>query len=387
MRILFVSISESIHTVRWLEYLQDQGWELHLFPSHDNGLVHEKLKNITVYHSIYSEKAETNTNVKIKGIRLIHPSLAGFCRRWLHRLFPNFRKNQLRKVIQQINPDIIHSMETQSAGYLVNDVYNQIGGFNAKWFHSIWGSDLFLFHKFKNHIDQIKSVLKKCDQFFCDSDRDEKLARELGFQKKIVRFPHIAGAINKSTLEKMTEKVSKPSERKQIVLKGYQSWAGRALVGLRGIERCAEVLKDWEIVVYACPPDVKLAAEVFQFNTGIKVTTLPPGSNNDILEIFSKSRIFIGLSISDGVPTSMLEAMSMGAFPIQSNTGCTEAFIKNQENGILVHPEEPSEVESAIRFILKNNELVDAVQLKNRELIQKAFNLEKVRKLVIDAYC
>jgi len=34
MRILFVGLSQSIHTARWIDQITDQGWDLHLYPVH-----------------------------------------------------------------------------------------------------------------------------------------------------------------------------------------------------------------------------------------------------------------------------------------------------------------------------------------------------------------
>ena len=52
----------------------------------------------------------------------------------------------------------------------------------------------------------------------------------------------------------------------------------------------------------------------------------------------SKSFVYIGNSISDGMPNTMLEAMTMGAFPIQSNPGgVTEEIVENEVNGLLLN--------------------------------------------------
>jgi len=45
----------------------------------------------------------------------------------------------------------------------------------------------------------------------------------------------------------------------------------------------------------------------------------------------------------------MLEAMTMGALPIQSDAGGARAWIHDGENGLLVAPEDPEAVEAAIR--------------------------------------
>ena len=50
-----------------------------------------------------------------------------------------------------------------------------------------------------------------------------------------------------------------------------------------------------------------------------------------------KSGIHIANSISDGMPNALLEAMGMGAFPIQSNPGkVSEEVITHGKNGFLI---------------------------------------------------
>ncbi|MBW1897870.1 MAG: glycosyl transferase family 1, partial [Deltaproteobacteria bacterium] len=103
------------------------------------------------------------------------------------------------------------------------------------------------------------------------------------------------------------------------MLKGYQGWAGRALVGLRALERCADILAGYEIVIYSASKEVLIAAELFSKSTGVQTTIIPEGTpHHEVLKLHGKARISIGLSISDAISTSLLEAVVMGSFPIQS---------------------------------------------------------------------
>jgi hypothetical protein len=52
-----------------------------------------------------------------------------------------------------------------------------------------------------------------------------------------------------------------------------------------------------------------------------------------MLDLFASARIYIGISLSDGISTSLLEAMAMGAFPIQTSTACVEDWIYNRASG------------------------------------------------------
>ena len=48
MKLLFVGSAFSVHTPRWLAQLQDTGWDLHFFDP-TNGLIHEELRDVTLY--------------------------------------------------------------------------------------------------------------------------------------------------------------------------------------------------------------------------------------------------------------------------------------------------------------------------------------------------
>jgi glycosyltransferase involved in cell wall biosynthesis len=89
-----------------------------------------------------------------------------------------------------------------------------------------------------------------------------------------------------------------------------------------------------------------------------------------------KSIIYIGNSISDGMPNTLLEAIIMGAFPIQSNPGnATAEIITVGKNGFLI--ENPNEENTIADLILK--------VLKQPELLQKAFEInQKIAKEQLD---
>ena len=144
------------------------------------------------------------------------------------------------------------------------------------------------------------------------------------------------------------------------MLKGYQNWAGRALVGLRALERCVDILSGYEILLFSASADVKLAAELFNEKNNITIKILPNNlSQNEILYYHSISRISIGLSISDAISTSLLEAIVMGSFPIQSFTACADEWVINEKSGLLVPPEDVDVIEKAIRVALNDDKLVD----------------------------
>jgi len=171
------------------------------------------------------------------------------------------------------------------------------------------------------------------------------------------------------------------------MLKGYQHWAGRALVGIRALERCADRLADYTVVVYSADDDVALACELLRANKGIGVVVLPKDSPHDvILAHHGKARLSIGLSISDAISTSFLESIAMGSFPIQSNTSCADEWITDGRTGLLVPPEDPEVVEAAIRRALAEDDLVNQAAVENWETAAARLDYRSIQSRVVELY-
>jgi hypothetical protein len=381
MRILLVAMSESIHTARWISQITGQGWDIHLFPSIDNGVVHPAIKDVTVYHSFYDWTDHHPANVRRCGYPVITRRAPLLGRGFIRRHYPEYRVAQLQRTIRKIKPDLVHSLEIQHAGYLTLEVKKRLMSQFPPWIVTNWGSDIYLFGRLAKHKSPIRQVLSLCDFYSCECQRDVDLARAFDFQGEIVSvFPNGGGFALDEVRDLRAP--GKPSERKWIALKGYQNWSGRALIGLRALERCARWLGGYEVKIYSAPPEVEIAAELFSDATGIKTEILPERTpHQDILRMFGKARIAIGLSISDAISTSLLEAIIMGAYPIQSWTSCANEWIDDGINGSLVPPEDPDAIEEEIRKSLINDDLIDrAAEInwkKARQRLEASFLKEK----------
>lgn len=109
-------------------------------------------------------------------------------------------------------------------------------------------------------------------------------------------------------------------------------------------------------------------------------------SHEDILKIFGQARIYLGLSISDAISTSLMEAIVMGAFPIQSNTSCADEWIIDGKSGFIVPPEDPDIIASAIRKAVSDDNLVDTAAQINEETANKNLDFFVIREKVIELY-
>jgi len=386
MKLLIVAMSDSIHTARWLAQIVDQGWDVHLFPSIDTGFVHPGISNTTVHHTCYYSFHKVGKKVRQRGLPVPSYSLALLCRRAIDHFMPRFRAIQLARVIRHIKPDIIHSLEIQHAGYLTLEVRKTFTEKFPPWIVTNWGSDIYLFGRLDAHREKIKEVLSFAEYYSCECQRDACLAIAYGFSGNVLPvFPN-AGGFDLEYVTNLRQKCT-VIDRRIIMLKGYQTWAGRALVALRALERSSDILKGYTVAIYSATPDVEIAAELFQHTTGIPVVIIPKEtSHQDILNWHGCARVSIGLSISDAISTSMLEAMVMGAFPIQSWTSCADEWIVDGINGLLVPPEDPEIVENALRRVLLDDELVMRAAKRNLELANERLGHGLLKEKAVNLY-
>jgi len=386
MKLLIVAMPDSIHTARWISQVSDMGWEIHLFSSNTSGVTSSDLRSVTVHHLFQIGNSDVDQSVQVKGISLFS-DFAVFClSKIIERFFPSIFAHRLAKLIKKVNPDIVHSLEMQHAGYLTLDTRKKYNDIFPPWIVTNWGSDIYLFGRLAAHSEKIKEVLALADFYSCECQRDVCLAKAYGFSGRVLPvFPN-AGGFDLAYMSELQQK-GFASERRVIMLKGYQSWAGRALVALRALERSSDMLKGYTVTIYSATPDVEIAAELFQHTTGIPVVLVSKETTHlEIMRWHGRARVSIGLSISDAISTSMLEAMVMGAFPIQSWTACADEWIEEGVNGLLVPPEDPEIVEKALRRVLSDDDLVNRAAKHNFELAIERLDHGLLRKMTADLY-
>jgi hypothetical protein len=387
-------MANSPHAARWISNIADQGWEIHLFPTDSFTSIHPDIKNV-VFHSsnffrFLIKKYKKSKNTKISNYEKLlfqNQLIQTSWRDVIKKMIPDRSAKNLARMIKRVKPDIVHSMHIQEAGYLTLRAKKMLGTEFPKWIVTNWGSELDLFRHISDQSDKIKEVILSCDYFSGECSKDLRIVSDMGFKGKFLPVIPNSGGIDFDIINRLKQP-GLASDRRIIMLKGYQNWAGRALVGLRALERCSDILKGYKVLVYSVISiDVIISAELFTKKTGIETEIIPFGTpHEEILKHHGRARISIGLSITDAISTSMLEAMVMGSFPIQSNTSCAEEWFKDGKTGIMVHPEDPDQIEQAIRGALSNDVLVNtAAELNYKELFER-LEYSKIKVKIVKLY-
>jgi len=368
-RILVICMYDSIHSARWLSQFQDQDIEFLLFSSSPHRRVHKNLKALVSGSTKASYKLFPLS--KLFGLPL-----------WIADKFVDnwFRSTLVKSAIRSFKPQFVHAMELQNAGYIAAKAIASKS--SAKLIATNWGSDIFWFQQFPKHRDKLKHLLSVADYYSCECNRDVAFAKGLGFQGLVMPVIPNAGGFSKELLGRPVPLLS---DRKVIAIKGYHGWVGRAKVALESVEAIASDLKAYRLVVYSANRGtIKLAKQIAK-RTGLDITIYGKGklTHNQVLELFASAKIYVGLSLSDGISTSLLESMAMGAIPIQTATACCDEWFT--DSGIKVTEINVEGVQKAILAGLKLAEN-QAHSDRNREIIRTKAGADDVAKIAQGFY-
>jgi glycosyltransferase involved in cell wall biosynthesis len=377
--LIIVGMVNSIHLARWVEHLYKfkkiETYIFPVFPAEPHDLLKKMSSIVDKKSNIHTIKLSSNYKFNL------------YLQKFLYLIFQkNFYLIWLKKSILRIKPKYIHSHELTTSSILCLSLKNILKEKFPKWIVSNWGSELYYFYKFKKFKKKLNQILKLANFYSAECNRDYILANKIGSNAKFLPCVLNSGGIKIKKLKK--GKFLKTSLRKVIVVKGYQGLIGLGLFAIKALEKISNQIKDYKIIVYSA--DKEVIEYYYRIKNKAKLNIKLYSSKeklneNQMYEIFSNSRIYIGISRSDGVSTSFLEAMALGTFPIQSATSCANEWIKNAKSGFLVK-NNITHISKKILKAIKNDYLVDNASKINLNIIKKKANSNNIKIIVRNFY-
>jgi glycosyltransferase involved in cell wall biosynthesis len=374
MKILMVSMFSN-HFFNWTAQLKNAGHEIYWIDVFDSNTQVEKIDFV---HQIVGWR----NRIKYPGryrIKNNFPAINSFINQFNQRDFSDFFENKLK----EINPDVVHSFVMYSACVPIVNVMRKYP--DIKWIYSAWGNDLFYYQNEKEKLNGIKETLPHIDYMFADCLRDINIAKRYGFNgQSLGVFPTGGGYDFKIYNPFFVDQ----TERKIILIKGYEHKFGRAGVVIESLMQLDKKLTDYRLVVFGAHKNLINNPSYYEFFKLANVTVKENLPHQEVLKLMGKSLIYIGNSISDGMPNTLLEAIIMGAFPIQSNPGgATSEIIENRKNGILIQdPIDSGEIAALILELVENTELLQEGVRFNSEVIKPRLERNYVQKEVLKKY-
>ena len=334
-KVLLVAMPDSIHVARWLSANVNNNLDVMIFASSPMRRVHPEIRDLLAQrHSAVDGPRLLLRKHKLSFFLAIPLWIAD--RRFIFA--GRLRGLLLAATIAQFRPHVVHTMESQNGGYSSARGLRYVSAAKRPTtLLTLFGSDIFWFSRFDYHRKRLRELLSVTDFVQAECARDEALARQLSFRGTFLPLLPVSGGLPSEKLAD-PQNVSQLGSRKVIAVKGYAGKWGLAKSAIDALRANAKDLEGFTIELYSCDARVaKHAVETFR-GTTVSIKTHPKFSmtHRDMLELFRRSKWAIALSRSDGLPASMLEAMSQGAFPVQTSSACVDGWIADGVTGMVV---------------------------------------------------
>lgn len=356
MKILFLASAASIHTIQWAHYLKSEGLDIYVVSQH------------------------LASNDFPKDIPLIYLPYKGFLGYFLNVF-------ALKNILKEIKPDILNVHYASGYGTTARLVN----------FHpyvlSVWGSDVFefpyrsLFHKNLlkknlNSADVIASTslsMAKQTQLFVDHKKIEITPFGVDLEKfDPSSFDKNA---NVQTISIGTVKTLKHVYGIDILLKAL------SIVFSDIKNEFPEVSNQLNFRIVGGGTDMdelkKLAVEL-----GIDHLTHFTGSvsHEDVPNELNRLDIYVALSRQESFGVAVVEAQAMGIPVVVSNVGGLPEVVQNGKTGFIVESENPQQAANAIKTLILDTELRQAMSLEAKQFAHSNFSWQSCAKKMSDVY-
>jgi len=328
-------------------------------------------------HSQLIRLSEENQNITL----IARPRMAPVVSWVFDRFFSDvWRGLVVYQQIKAIKPDLIHVNQLQMGGYPVLRALKMLKGSRAKLWSTNYGSEMTWYLRKLRHKGILRSLLQASDFFSAECQRDFQLASSAGFSGQPLECIPVSGSLE-------TKAAASTAERRFIAVKAYQTKWGLGLPVLRQVANFIEDQKKYEIFAFSCTLQTFLYCWYKKRFQGLRVTYFYKGSldHNQVLAWLAKSEFYIGASRADGISTSMIEAMSQGAYPIQTNTSCAAEWLTPQ-SGRVIDLEEIGDLCQILRWLTSDEIDLQSARSQNFQVIANRLNANLVKKKIWSSY-
>jgi glycosyltransferase involved in cell wall biosynthesis len=119
---------------------------------------------------------------------------------------------------------------------------------------------------------------------------------------------------------------------------------------------------------------------------GLERHVLLPGFRPDVLSLLKTVDVFVMPSITEGLGTSILDAMACGKVVVASAVGGIPEVVAPEETGLLVPARDPSALAAAVVRLLGDRALATRMGEAGRARVKQHFTAERMVQETLDVY-
>ncbi|MEY4877498.1 MAG: hypothetical protein RL708_2648 [Bacteroidota bacterium] len=301
MKICYFADAPSIHVVRWCKHFAALGHEVHLISFKQN-----EIENVTTHFIDTGSIAVGGGNWKV---------------------LLKFR--QIKKILQQIKPNIFHAMYATSYG-----ITGALCGFHP-YIITTLGTDVLISPK-ESFVYKmlLKFAFSKADWITAMADHMKVAIEELGVRaNKISTVPFGIDPLifNDKNRKLPTDKFVITSTRNFETVYNIPHLIKAVAIAKKSIPNLQLNL------IGAGSLQNEIINLIKELGLESNVLFLGKVSQPKIAEVLNQTHVFVTVSKSDGNNISLNEAMACGAACIATNIPANTQWIKDGENGFIVN--------------------------------------------------
>ena len=389
MKICFVADGRSVIAKNWIRYFCDSGHEAHLISTFPCDPMDPPVASLHVVPLDFSARLRA-MDIGGKGGGLTTHGDPAFAKlrgnplwKVMARLRDNvapqavkFQRRRVRKIVEEIQPDVVHAMRIPFEGILAGEA---LRGTDFPLVVSVWGNDFTLFAAKSPVIARLtRRAMARADALHPDCERDLHLAREYGLDpaKPFAVLPGNGGV--------RTDVFCPGPTDPEFLARFAIPPDAPVVINPRGVKPYVRTDTFFQAMpqVLAKKPDVVFVGAMMEGNAvaedwiqtlgvGDSVRRLPFVTHDEMAQLFRRAAVTVSPADHDGTPNTLLEAMSCGAFPIAGNIESVREWITDGVNGLLFDQKDPAALAAALLHALDDDALRRAAGERNQRLVHE----------------
>lgn len=285
----------------------------------------------------------------------------------------------LKRSIKKFQPDLVHAHWIIPQGLLMS-----LTGYKKPFLITTHGGDIWAFRN--PLMTKIKKLaLKRSTAITVVSKAIKNEIEKNIIQDKKINVISMGVDTNTFAPNRRSDSLRQKYQNKKIIL-----FVGR-LVEKKGIEYLVKAMPEiinknsklQLLIIGAGPLENKLQKLITELKLENNISMLGAKPNSDLPTYYASSDIFVAPSIEansgdkEGLPVTLMEAMSSATVVVSSDLEGNKDLIIDGQNGFLCKQKNPSSISDVIKKILDNNELVE-IKNNARKTIVNNFSWEVV---------
>jgi glycosyltransferase involved in cell wall biosynthesis len=385
MRVLFVVDGRSPTALNWISYFLDGEHEVHLVSTFAC-TPDERWASFHLAPVAFSQfkAAPKPTGDKIDpGLRRALQTAPGktgtklpailqtrgrtLVRQWLGPLTLPGAARRLRRIIAEVQPDLVHAMRIPYEGMLA-----ALADPSMPVLVSVWGNDFTLHARATSWVAAYtRRTLRRVDALHADCQRDVRLARQWGLpvERPAIVLPGGGGIQLEQFYPPEHNSVQQP-----VVInpRGIRAYV-RNDTFFAAIPLVLQQRPDTRFICPSMAGEAQAERWLSESGCAAQVRLLPRLPRSHMADYFRQAQVVVSPSTHDGTPNTVLEALACGCFPVVGDIESLREWIVPGQNGFLIDPADPQALAQAILTALGDEPLRQRAKAENlRQVAERA---------------